>query len=127
VQVLESFNESLNARPLHIPTSNYLSERDDIYDAAIRKGLRLLRQLECPGGTEQSPYTTPLSLEESGWVRSSGLVDDDIIDELEPVFRDLEITYNQNSRADISWEHKRESRNAQGHIVPVSVYRLYQK
>jgi hypothetical protein len=124
---LESFNKSLNARPLYIPASNYLSEQDTIYEARD-KGGALLCMLENPGGTPQSRYTTIHSVESYGWSWTEDLHHDHestVLTNLELVFHDLGIVYNQLQNNIVTWHHNRRSYNLQGELVEVWTCRLY--
>jgi hypothetical protein len=133
VQVLESlqvesFHKSLSARPLYIPTSNHLLERDDDYDKAKKKGDKLICDLGNPELDLESRYTTPEQLKDSGWVQEEQEDYSQVtamFEKLQPVFRYLKIVYKQEDSKFIRWAHDNGEKNAQGQYIDVSVCKLY--
>jgi hypothetical protein len=125
---LESFNGSLNARLLHIPTSKYPSELDEIYEIYIEsfeKGNTLLCKI-FRGQAPESQITTDTQVEQSGWVRKiKPAPDNSLIADFSNAFQYLGLRYNENLNKFIAWEHLRRKRNAAGVMVPVCVFRLY--
>ena len=72
-------------------------------------------------------YTTTYDLDESGWERS---VENDRhakekLASLEPAFTSLGLTYDLADTIQITWNHERDSQNAEGQTAPVCFYRLY--
>jgi hypothetical protein len=133
---LESFNESPNAQPLYIPTSNYLLERNlDYpepvridYKEAVQKGFALICRLESQGEFPPSPYTTLEDLYQSGWdfeipQGHQGL--DNFFGVLQPAFNELGIEHNPLDDEEVRWTHARASLNMGGQEAPVCFHRLY--
>jgi hypothetical protein len=122
---LESFNESHIARPLYMPTSNYLLERDEIYNMVLNRGRNIHYQLESPVICRQSIYTRAAALVQSGWSRLENELTQEELMSLRPAFNALGLRSNPGDTAEIIWQHDEDSQNAQHQTSLVCFYRLY--
>lgn len=122
---LKSFNESLNAQPLCIPTSTYPLKRDGDIEEPYYRGCSLLCQLESLDLPLQSTITTTAQLDASGWSRIRHDPLERVHEVLQPAFDELGIVYDPRDEQEITWNHDRESQNANHQIAPVCFYRLY--
>lgn len=109
--MLESFNKSFNEQLLYIPTSNYLSGRDDDYANSKTKGAELMCMLRNsnPDIPPQSDVIRVAQLTESGWTRVHYDFNNQItaiFTDLQPVFQYLGIHYIQEDNKDILWQHQ---------------------
>jgi hypothetical protein len=104
---LEPFNESLDARPSYISASNLLLERDDdaTYERNRERGEGYICRLKDPAlRRDQSPYTMPEQLDNSGWVQKEKRVDTHILGLFDPVFNVLQIPNIPHNNVNIKWK-----------------------